>query len=94
MDAEIKKDIWSVMDTLSWYPFDTIENDNIGCTVSFYDEVKDDTHGPFTPEMIPQLTWIPTFLGGRLRVNTVGLSMDCRYSPGSSCSSWCVTTIT
>jgi hypothetical protein len=32
----------------------------------FDDEVKDDTHGVFTPEMVklPQVTWISTFLEG------------------------------
>jgi hypothetical protein len=32
----------------------------------FDDEVKDDTHGPFTPEMLklPQATWIATFVEG------------------------------
>jgi hypothetical protein len=32
----------------------------------FDDEVKDDTHGAFTPEMlkIPQTTWIATFVEG------------------------------
>jgi hypothetical protein len=30
----------------------------------FDDEVKDDTHGAFTPEMLnlPPATWIPTFV--------------------------------
>ena len=33
---------------------------------SFDDEVKDDAHGPFTPEMLklPQATWIATFVEG------------------------------
>ncbi len=33
---------------------------------SFDDEVKDDTHGTFTPEIlkIPQATWIATFVEG------------------------------
>ncbi len=50
----------------------------------FDDEVKDDAHGAFNPEMmkLPQATWIETFLEGvtdcaqRLHVSTVGLSRD------------------
>ena len=57
----------------------------------FDDEVKDDAHGAFTPEMlkIPQATWIATFVEGVtdktrslvsctqcLSVSTDGLSRD------------------
>ena len=41
---------------------DTIVTDNIECTLSFEDEVKDDTHGAFTTEM--------------LKFATAGLSRD------------------
>ena len=35
-----------------------------GVQYRFDDEVKDDTHGDFTPEMfnLPQTTWITTFV--------------------------------
>jgi hypothetical protein len=38
----------------------------VGVQYCFDDEVKDDTHGVFTPEIlrIPQVTWITTFLEG------------------------------
>ena len=38
----------------------------------FHDEVKDDTHGAFTPEMLnlPQATWIATFVAGVTDKNT------------------------
>ena len=40
--------------------------DTLGVEYRFDDEVKEDTHGPFTPEMInlPQTTWIATFVEG------------------------------
>ncbi len=38
----------------------------LGVQYRFDDEVKDDTHGVFTPEMLnlPQATWITTFVEG------------------------------
>jgi hypothetical protein len=38
----------------------------MGVQYRFDDEVKDDAHGAFTPEMLrlPQATWIATFLEG------------------------------
>jgi hypothetical protein len=42
----------------------------------FYDEVKDDAHGVFTPEMmkLPQVTWIETFVKG-VTDNNTGLTI-------------------
>jgi hypothetical protein len=44
----------------------------LGIQYRFDDEVKDDTHGTFTPEMLklPQATWIETFLEGVTDKNT------------------------
>lgn len=44
----------------------SITTDNIVCTTSLDDEMKEGAHGAFTSEMmkLPQATWIATFLEG------------------------------
>ncbi len=44
----------------------------MGVQYRFDDEVKDDSHGPFTPEMLnlPQVTWITTFVESVTDKNT------------------------
>ena len=48
----------------------------MGVQYCFDDEVKDDSHGTFTPKMLklPQATWIATFLEGVTDKST-GLSL-------------------
>ena len=52
----------------------------------FDDEVKDDAHGAFTPEMmkLPQATWIETFVEGVTDKST-GLFIMCSVSACEHC---------
>jgi hypothetical protein len=66
----------SVIHNLSWYTYWRNRDWQLGVSYRFDDEVKDDAHGSFTPEMLklPQATWITTFLEG-VTDNSTGLPL-------------------
>jgi hypothetical protein len=65
MDEGIKKNIWSVMEDFLKVPGGKdFSKMKVQYSIRFDDEVKDDVHSVFTPEMmnLPQGTWIETFV--------------------------------
>jgi hypothetical protein len=85
MDEGIKKNTWSVMEDFFRIIFMTLHYAYLCQTQlitlcvhhRFDDEVKDDAHGVFNPEMmkLPQTTWIETFVEG-----VTDKTPDCPYS--------------